>query len=171
MRNGHEPRFDVGVSFEGPFTVDGTVNLDVSDTGAGILESASGEYGIDYPGALRFGFAYKPRNELETTFTVESVRRFWEGLSDQFVSDLLPFVGGVETLSYMSAIDLRLKYKKTWRLPVKYSRHCYLSPWVMMLPYVRLTSPPRRSPGIFLITSRLQMAAYFLIWPMSPARA
>ncbi len=36
---------------------------------------------IKYPGTLRAGLTYRPRNELATVFSVDVVRRFWEGIA------------------------------------------------------------------------------------------
>jgi long-subunit fatty acid transport protein len=89
---GHE-RLDLGVSIEGPFTVSGNHTLRWYDgtsflpvTGA----PAEGDYEIDYPTTVAFGFAYHPRNDLRTVFTAEARRRFWEKLDDGWAEALAP---------------------------------------------------------------------------------
>jgi hypothetical protein len=82
----HE-RLDVGVAFEVPFTVSGdhrTGSTSSGTPGAGTVETST-DAEIQYPGALTFGVTYLPRNVLTTTFSVEFVRRFWEGLEDTFL--------------------------------------------------------------------------------------
>jgi long-subunit fatty acid transport protein len=72
-------RVDVGVSFEGPFTLDGTrTTTHKGPTGASPDTTTASEQKIDYPGTLRFGVTYHPRNIIRTTFSVEMERRFWE---------------------------------------------------------------------------------------------
>lgn len=75
-------RIDLGVSFEGPFSVDGDY-LHQQQTVTGTADTTTTtalSRSIDYPGALRFGFTYHPRNRLNANFAVEFERRFWESL-------------------------------------------------------------------------------------------
>ena len=78
-------RIELGVSVEGPFTVSGNhseVEFDGSSFVPSTTAPAAGDYAIDYPTTVAFGFAYHPRNTLRTVFTAEVRRRFWEKLSD-----------------------------------------------------------------------------------------
>lgn len=89
-------RIDLGASFEGPFTVDGTHTT----TRGTVTTSADRE--VEYPGTLRFGGTYHPRNILRTTFSVEAERRFWEQVDTR--------VAGV----FGDSVDVR----DTWELRV-----------------------------------------------------
>jgi len=81
------PRFDVGVSFEGPVTVSGTHRVSCQEIGPPAAASTtSTEAEIEYPGSLRFGISFRPQNVLATQFAVEAVRQFWNDLDDTFDS-------------------------------------------------------------------------------------
>jgi hypothetical protein len=110
-------RIDLGVSFEGPFQVDGAFASRTQGTGSAIDSTAS--RALDYPGTLRFGVAYHPRNELRTRFAVEFERRFWETLDetqlDVFgdslaVRDTWDFRVGLEHLFY-NGLPLRFGFR------------------------------------------------------------
>lgn len=73
-------RVDVGLSFDGPFQLDGTFAARSQRT-VGTTDSTAART-LDYPGALRFGFTYHPRSELRTRFALEFERRFWETLDE-----------------------------------------------------------------------------------------
>jgi hypothetical protein len=80
-------RIDVGVSFEGPFKVDGDFKR-VQETASGAVDTVTTtalNRTIDYPGTLRFGFTYHPRNLLRAIFAVELERRYWESLDTPVV--------------------------------------------------------------------------------------
>lgn len=116
----HE-RIDLGVSFEGPFTVDGNFRrseLRAGGPGAGSAETSSREE-IEYPGTLRFGATYRPQNPLLTLFSVEFVRRFWENLDDSFLEstgdapnlrDTWDFRVGLEHVFY-NGLPLRFGFR------------------------------------------------------------
>lgn len=74
-------RVQLGASFEGPVSLDGNRTVELI-TGAGSqpdsVTSTGGDAAFDYPGVLRVGATYHPRNELRTTFSIEMERRFWE---------------------------------------------------------------------------------------------
>lgn len=86
----HE-RVDVAVSYEGEFRLDGTraTELAVTSASSSTRSSTSGEQKVDYPGTLRFGVAYRPRNELRTVFAAEMARRFWESVEDSNTTNVL----------------------------------------------------------------------------------
>jgi hypothetical protein len=81
-------RIDLGASFEGPTTLDGDRSV-VLRSGAGsqpdsVVTTASSPE-TEYPGVLRFGATYHPRNVLRTTFSIEMERRFWEQLDEPVI--------------------------------------------------------------------------------------
>ncbi len=84
-------RLDVGASFEGPFTVQGAISSMDSTIGSWmpydqsvvVMPVTSGDVKVKYPGTLRAGVSYRPRNLLTTVFSVDLVRRFWEGVADE----------------------------------------------------------------------------------------
>jgi hypothetical protein len=78
-------RIDLGVSFEGAFQVEGDYATSTTIDDSVRTESAS-QRTVDYPGTLRFGAVYHPRNRLRTTFAVEAERHFWESLSTPVTS-------------------------------------------------------------------------------------
>jgi len=82
---------DLAVSFEGPFSVSGTHFLKETDTAQTqpVVQELTTQETIDYPGTLRFGAAYRPQNQLATTFSVEGVYRFWSDLDDSFRTAVL----------------------------------------------------------------------------------
>jgi hypothetical protein len=103
---GHE-RLDLGVSIEGPFTVSGThseLEFDGSDFVPAAGAPDAGDYEIDYPTTVAFGFAYHPRNDLRTVFTAEARRRFWEKLDDGWAEASSPGTG----LGLRNTWDLRM---------------------------------------------------------------
>lgn len=108
-------RIDLGVSYEGGFSLEGTHTTLATVTGSSPLESA-GDRSVDYPGTLRFGATYHPRNRLRTTFAVEMERRFWEGLDSPVTS-----VFG-DTLQVRDTWDLRVGLEHLFyqNLPVRF---------------------------------------------------
>ncbi len=84
-------RLEVGASFEGPFTVEGAISSMDSTIGTWmpydqsmvVMPVQSGDVKVKYPGTLRAGVTYRPRNLLATVFSVDLVRRFWEGVADE----------------------------------------------------------------------------------------
>jgi hypothetical protein len=111
-------RVGVGASFEGPVTLEGT--RIARREGAGSLPdsivagSAAAE--VDYPGTLRFGATYHPRNALRTTFAIEMERRFWEEL-DRPVTGVLG-----DTVVVRDTWDLRVGLEHVFYngLPVRF---------------------------------------------------
>jgi hypothetical protein len=85
------PRFDVGVSFESAFTVEGALSgndslrlwVPFDNSADGIDLGESGDVKIEYPATMRLGATFHPRNQLETHVVVEMVRRFWESVDDE----------------------------------------------------------------------------------------
>ncbi|MFQ5600696.1 MAG: OmpP1/FadL family transporter [Candidatus Krumholzibacteriia bacterium] len=106
-------RVEVAVSFEGPFTVDGTHTYSLLDEESGREMTFSSEEEIEYPGTLRFGLAYHPRNVLGTTFTAELVRRFWEDLDDSFAAGLADTLLDTLDDSYLETLA-GLTLRDTW---------------------------------------------------------
>jgi len=108
-------RMDIGVSFEGAFSLDGSQSTLSSVTGSPDVTTA-GNRSVDYPGTLRFGAAYHPRNRLRTTFVVEMERRFWESLDSPVTS-----VFG-DTLQVQDTWDLRVGLEHVFytNLPVRF---------------------------------------------------
>jgi hypothetical protein len=109
----HE-RIDVGVSFEGPFQLDGGFNQGLDSLGT--VTQAAFDRAVDYPGTLRFGLTYHPRNVLRTTFAVEMERRFWES-EDQ------PAVGVFDdSIATRDTWDFRLGLEHVFynQLPVRF---------------------------------------------------
>jgi hypothetical protein len=108
-------RVDVGISYEGAFKLDGTRSTLESVTGSPDVTTA-GDNTVDYPGTLRFGAVYHPRNRLRTTFVVEMERRFWESLDTPVTS-----VFG-DTLQVQDTWDLRVGLEHVFytNLPVRF---------------------------------------------------
>jgi hypothetical protein len=108
-------RVDVGVSFEGPFSVDGNYTARHILSGT-VASETSMDRSVDYPGTLRFGATYHPRNQLRTTFAVEMERRFWESLDSPVAS-----VFG-DTLQVRDTWDLRVGLEHVFYndLPVRF---------------------------------------------------
>ena len=77
-------RLGLGLSFEGPFTVDGAHLRSISLDDGAVVDTLAGDFAIDYPGALSFGFSFHPRNQLRTTFSIQATRRYWEKLEDSY---------------------------------------------------------------------------------------
>lgn len=86
----HE-RVDLAVSYEGEFRLEGARALEssVSSTAGTTRTESASEQKIDYPGTLRFGVSYRPRNELRTVLAVEMARRFWESVEDSNTTNVL----------------------------------------------------------------------------------
>lgn len=78
------PRVDLGASFEGPFTVDGTRTVVHKGATAGAPDTTTAANAeVKYPGTLRFGGTYYPRNLLRTSFSIEMERRFWKQIDSR----------------------------------------------------------------------------------------
>jgi len=77
-------RVDLAASYDGAFDVDGaTSSSQVVARSSGTTETtASGQRTVSYPGTLRFGVAFHPRNELRTVFAVDAARRYWKGTEE-----------------------------------------------------------------------------------------
>lgn len=83
-------RVDLGASYETAFTVEGAISTADSsinkwvpyDQDQAVLELGGGDVKVKYPGTLRVGMTLRPRNTLKTVFTIDVVRRFWEGVAD-----------------------------------------------------------------------------------------
>lgn len=86
-------RLDLGASFEAPFTVKGAITSPDSTSTIGswmpydqsvvIMPVGGEDVKVKYPGTLRAGLTYRPRNELATVFSVDIVRRFWSDVADE----------------------------------------------------------------------------------------
>lgn len=68
------------------------VNFDVdwrreSLSPAGVRDTTQGNADMDYPGRLALGVAYRPRNSLRTTFSLDVARTFWEDLEDDVLDE------------------------------------------------------------------------------------
>jgi hypothetical protein len=111
-------RLDIGISFEGPFTAKGsrTTLADSIRPTKRITTGGAADRSVDYPGTLRFGATYHPRNRLRTTFAVELERRFWESLGSPAAS-----VFG-DTLRARDTWDLRVGLEHVFYngLPVRF---------------------------------------------------
>jgi long-subunit fatty acid transport protein len=112
-------RVQVGASFEGPVTLDGGHDVTLR-SGAGAapdsVTSTSAQRDIDYPGTLRVGATYHPRNALRTTFSIDMERRFWEQVDE-------PAVGVLgDTVRLRDTWDLRVGLEHVFYngLPVRF---------------------------------------------------
>jgi hypothetical protein len=80
-------RLDLGIDYEHRFSVKGTLATDttsVRSSGTSVTHASVPDVELEYPGTLRLGVAYRPRNELRTVFTVEAVRRFWSAVATNY---------------------------------------------------------------------------------------
>lgn len=113
-------RIDLGASFEGPFTLSGTRTTTTNGATAGAPNvTASADAEVKYPGTLRFGGTYHPRNILRTTFSIEAERRFWERVGTRVpgvfgdsvtVRDTWDFRVGLEHVLY-NGLPLRFGFR------------------------------------------------------------
>jgi len=113
-------RLDVGASFEGSFEVDGATTSEtvIATSSGATVNATSGARKVSYPGTLRYGAAYRPRNELRTVFAVDAARRFWQdtdettGVLGQSVSlrDTWDFGLGLEHVFY-NGLPLRFGFR------------------------------------------------------------
>jgi hypothetical protein len=125
-------RLAVGISLEGPFTMEGPYTYDFVDEGASFDTMFVSNEKIDYPAALRFGFTYYPRASVATTFSADFVRRFWKDLDDTFAQRLRetlpPDFSQDSYLVKLAAVnpgdtwDMRLGLEHTFysKLPVRF---------------------------------------------------
>jgi long-subunit fatty acid transport protein len=102
-----DQRVDLGVSYEGAFTVDGTREVGRSSGRGGIdsTQTSTSSQKIDYPGTLRFGLVYHPRNRLRTTFAVDLERRFWESLDEPVVGAFGDSVDARDTWDFRIGLE------------------------------------------------------------------
>ena len=109
---------DLGVAFEGAFTVDGDHAYRLVDTGA-VPEDVevSRQDEVRYPETLSFGLSYRPQNTLATVFSLEATHRFWENLEDDFRTDVL-----ADTFALRDTWDFRLGLEHVFYngLPVRF---------------------------------------------------
>lgn len=76
---------DLGVSYEGPFTVKGAFSSPDSvlgrwypyDQSETVMEIGGGDVELKYPGTLSMGLTLRPQNVLSTVFSLELVHRWW----------------------------------------------------------------------------------------------
>jgi hypothetical protein len=112
-------RLDLGASFEGPVTLDGSRTVIVTSGAVGQSDSIAttgAPAEVDYPAVLRLGGTYHPRNVLRTTFTLEVERRFWEQLD-------VPVIGAVgDTVAVRDTWDFRMGLEHVFynNLPVRF---------------------------------------------------
>ncbi len=104
-------RLELGVSVEGPVKVSGAHSQRAFDGTAFVPDAgapALGDYEIEYPTTVAFGFAYRPQNKLRTVFTIEARRRFWEKLNDSWADAVSEAASTVTNLGLRNTWDFRL---------------------------------------------------------------
>jgi hypothetical protein len=83
-------RVDVGLSFEGQFSVKGAITEADTitqwvpwDTTTTVLVLDGSDVEVTYPSTLRFGFDFKPQTAPRATFVIEAIHRWWESVGEK----------------------------------------------------------------------------------------
>lgn len=74
------PRVTLAASYQLP------VKFDADWRRMTVADTTIGNDNVDYPGRLAVGVAFRPRNVLGTTFTLDVARTFWEDLEDPILA-------------------------------------------------------------------------------------
>jgi long-subunit fatty acid transport protein len=78
-------RVTVAASYNLPVTFDVDWRRETRNVSAG--DTTSGNADVKYPGRLAIGVAYRPRNSLRTTFSMDVARTYWEDLEDPILEE------------------------------------------------------------------------------------
>jgi hypothetical protein len=99
------PRLTLGAAWDTPLEVKGDRRIDTTD-GEGVTTAEVSEVTIKYPGRVRLGLAYHPRQEPRTVFTADLIFTEWSDLCDSSLDD--PLSDNVEGPHLQDVLDARV---------------------------------------------------------------